>query len=49
MNSTCPVPLEDKASNGHKLPNHNGWVTWLAHRTVGAPINNSLLQRLFGG
>jgi hypothetical protein len=28
------VPLEDKASNGQKLPNPNGWVTWLAHRTV---------------
>jgi hypothetical protein len=23
----CPVPLEDKASNGQKLPNPNGWVT----------------------
>ena len=33
-----PVPLEDKASNGLKLPNPNGWVTWLAHWTVsGAP------------
>jgi hypothetical protein len=30
----CPVPLEDKASNGQKLPNPNGWVTWLAHWTV---------------
>jgi hypothetical protein len=30
----CPVPLEDKASNGHLRPNPNGWVTWLAHRTV---------------
>jgi hypothetical protein len=30
----CPVPLEEKASNGQKLPNPNGWVTWLAHRTV---------------
>jgi hypothetical protein len=30
----CPVPLEDKAFNGQKLPNPNGWVTWLAHRTV---------------
>jgi hypothetical protein len=30
----CPVPLEDKASNGQKLPNPNGWVTWLVHRTV---------------
>ena len=34
----CPVPLEDKASNGQKLKNPNGWVTWLVHRTVsGAP------------
>jgi hypothetical protein len=23
----CPVPLEDKASNGQKLLNPNGWVT----------------------
>jgi hypothetical protein len=30
----CLVPLEDKASNGQKLPNPNGWVTWLAYRTV---------------
>jgi hypothetical protein len=39
MNSGCPVPLENKASNGQKLQNPNGWVTWLAHRTVsgGAP------------
>jgi hypothetical protein len=29
-----PVPLEDKASNGQMLQNPNGWVTWLAHRTV---------------
>jgi hypothetical protein len=35
----CLVPLEDKASNGQKLPNPNSWVTWLAHRIVsgGAP------------
>jgi hypothetical protein len=30
----CPVPLEDKASNGHKLQNPNNWVTWLEHRTA---------------
>jgi hypothetical protein len=30
----CPVPLEDKASNGRQLPNPNDWVTWLAHQTV---------------
>jgi hypothetical protein len=34
LNSACPVPLEDKASNGQKLLNPNGWVMWLAHRTV---------------
>jgi hypothetical protein len=28
------MPLEDRASNGQKLPNPNGWMTWLAHRTV---------------
>jgi hypothetical protein len=35
----CPVPLEDKGSNGRQRPNPNGWVTWLAHPTVsgGAP------------
>jgi hypothetical protein len=50
LNSSCPVPLEDKASNGRQLPNPNGWVTWLAHRTVsGAPIDSSHPQRLFGG
>jgi hypothetical protein len=30
----CPVPLEDKASNGKMLPNPNDWETWLAHQTV---------------
>jgi hypothetical protein len=30
----CPVPLEDKVSNGRLRPNPNGWVTWLAHWTV---------------
>jgi hypothetical protein len=24
----CPVPQEDKASNGRPAPNPNGWVTW---------------------
>jgi hypothetical protein len=24
----CPVPQEDKASNGRPTPNPNGWVTW---------------------
>jgi hypothetical protein len=34
-----PVLLEDKASNGQKLLNSNGWVMWLMHRIVsgGAP------------
>jgi hypothetical protein len=30
----CPVQQEDKASNGQMLQDPNGWVTWLAHRTV---------------
>jgi hypothetical protein len=34
VNSACPVPLKDKASNSQMLPNPNSWVTWLAHRTV---------------
>jgi hypothetical protein len=39
VNSVCPVPLKDKSSNGQKLQNPNGWVTWLTHQTVsgGAP------------
>jgi hypothetical protein len=42
VNSACPVPLEDKGSNGRQRPNPNGWVTSLAHRTLsGAPINSS--------
>jgi hypothetical protein len=34
VNSTCPVPLEDKGSNDRLCQNPNGWVTWLAHWTV---------------
>jgi hypothetical protein len=30
----CPVPLEDKGSYGRLRQNPNGWMTWLAHRTV---------------
>jgi hypothetical protein len=37
----CPVPQEDKLSNGRRSQNPNGWVTWrrtrqcpVAHRTV---------------
>jgi hypothetical protein len=39
VNNVCPVPLEDKGSNGRQRPNPNGWVMWLAHWTVsgGAP------------
>jgi hypothetical protein len=40
----CPVPLEDKASNGEKLPNPNSWVTWLAHRTVSDGAPNCLVR-----
>jgi hypothetical protein len=50
----CPVPHEDKASNGRPAPSPNGRMTWrrtghcpVAHRTLsGAPIASSLLQRL---
>jgi hypothetical protein len=40
----CPVPLEDKAFNGLKLPNPNGWVTWLAHRTVSSGTPDCLVR-----
>jgi hypothetical protein len=35
----CPVHQEVRSSNGRNRQNPNGWVTWLAHRTVsgGAP------------
>jgi hypothetical protein len=56
----CPVPQEDKASNGQLAPNPNGRLTWrrTGQRTVpvrwrtglsGAPIASSLGQRLLGG
>jgi hypothetical protein len=49
----CPVPQEDKASNGRPAPNPNGWVTWWrtgqgivpvrwCTRLFGAPIASSL-------
>jgi hypothetical protein len=48
----CPVPHEDKASNGRPAPSPNERMTWrhtghcpVAHRTLsGAPIVSSLLQ-----
>jgi hypothetical protein len=47
VNSTCPVPQEYKSPTVKTIGKHNGWVTWLAHRTVsGAPIDSSLPQRL---
>ena len=49
----CPVPHEDKASNGRPAQNPNDRVTRrctghcpVADRIVGAPIASSLLQRL---
>jgi hypothetical protein len=30
----CPVPHEDKASNGRPAPNPTDRMTWLAHRTL---------------
>jgi hypothetical protein len=46
-----------QSSNGRPRPNPNGWVTWLAHRTVSGgapdylvrPSTAAQLQRLFGG
>jgi hypothetical protein len=36
-----------QSSNGRNRQNPNGWVTWLAHRTVsGAPIDKQPPQRL---
>jgi hypothetical protein len=60
VNRTCPVPHEDKVSNGLLLPNPNGWVTWrrtgqstgpVRWRTglSDAPIDSSLPQRPFCG
>jgi hypothetical protein len=53
LNSACSVPLENKASNGQKLPNPNSWVTWLAHRTVSRGTPDYLVRpsesRLEGG
>jgi hypothetical protein len=49
----CPVPHEDKASNGRPTPSPNGRMTWrhTGHCPVvpglsGTPIASSLLQRL---
>jgi hypothetical protein len=50
----CPVPHEDRGSNGRPAPSPNGRMTWrrtghcpVAHQTLfGAPIASSLLQRL---
>jgi hypothetical protein len=49
----CPVPHEDKASNGRPAPTPTDMMTWLGHRTCpvctglsGAPIDQQLLQRL---
>jgi hypothetical protein len=40
----CPVPLEDKGSNGQQRPNPNSWVTWLAHWTVSGGAPNCLVR-----
>jgi hypothetical protein len=56
----CPVPHEDKASNGQLLPNPNSWVTWrrtgqstgLVRWRTGlfdAAIDSNLPQLLVGG
>jgi hypothetical protein len=45
VNSACPVPLKDKGSNGRLCSNPNGWVTWLAHRTVSGGASDSVRWR----
>jgi hypothetical protein len=42
----CPVPHEDRASNGRPAPNPNNRMTWRRTGLSGAPIASSLLQRL---
>jgi hypothetical protein len=45
----CPVPQEDKASNGRPAPSHNDRMTWrrTGHCPVsGAPFASRLHQRL---
>jgi hypothetical protein len=47
----CGTGLSDEtrrqSSNGQNRQNSNGWVTWLAHRTLsGAPIDRQPPQRL---
>jgi hypothetical protein len=34
----CPVPQENKASNGRPAPNPNGWVTWRRTRQGTVPV-----------
>jgi hypothetical protein len=51
VNSNYPVhhrTVRWPRSQKLQRSNPNGWVTWLAHRTVsGAPCDSSLHQRLF--
>jgi hypothetical protein len=38
----CPVPQEDKLSNGRLSQNPNGWVTWRRTRQSGAPSTSAI-------
>jgi hypothetical protein len=42
----CPVPHEDKASNGRPAPSPNDRMTWRRTAQSGAPHARSRLQRL---
>jgi hypothetical protein len=42
----CPVPHEDKASNGRPAPTLTNRMTWRRTGLSGAPIASGLLQRL---
>jgi hypothetical protein len=50
---TCPVhhwTAQRPHKSGLQRSNPNGWLTWLAHRTVaGAPCDSSLPTTIFGG
>jgi hypothetical protein len=57
VNNACPVPPRRQSSKGRNRKNPNGWVTWLAHRTVSGgaldcpvrPSTDSLPNGWFGG
>jgi hypothetical protein len=49
VTADCPVPHEDRASNGRPAPSPNGRMTWRRTGLSGAPIASRLHQRLVFG